>query len=238
MSGYLSVRSVVQAVCAVTGISASEIVGVRRSVDIVRPRHLAMYLTGIYCPHMSLPQVGRAFGGRDHTTVLHARKKIADEVTYLGEGSDLTEIKTILDSSLSVLKRISTDDIPDADPMAIAERAMTDHEVTRITYDEIRVMGSFIINVVTQNKLIHEVDDSDLDYVDETISQAVLRVIKARQAMEAARFSTGEAATAQVLSASIEALAAVYARRVGPVPAVKPVFKTSSNAPRKEANLG
>lgn len=39
-------------------------------------------------------------------------------------------------------------------------------------------------------------------------------------------------------NASIEALAAVYARRVGPIPSAQPAFKTTSNAPRKEASNG
>jgi hypothetical protein len=43
--------------------------------DWVRPRQIAMYLSKLVTPR-SLPEIGRRFGGRDHTTVLHAVRKI------------------------------------------------------------------------------------------------------------------------------------------------------------------
>jgi chromosomal replication initiation ATPase DnaA len=47
----------------------------RRSVDIVYARHVAMYMA-YRMTNNSTPMIGRVFGGRDHTTVLHAVKKI------------------------------------------------------------------------------------------------------------------------------------------------------------------
>ena len=47
----------------------------KRSRSITRPRQLAMALAKELTNH-SLPEIGDAFGGRDHTTVLHACKKI------------------------------------------------------------------------------------------------------------------------------------------------------------------
>ena len=47
----------------------------RRSINIARPRQIAMY----YCKALtsfSYPEIGKAFGGKDHTTVMHAVKKI------------------------------------------------------------------------------------------------------------------------------------------------------------------
>jgi chromosomal replication initiator protein len=49
----------------------------RRSRNIARPRQMAMALTKELTEH-SLPEIGDAFGGRDHTTVLHACRKIAE----------------------------------------------------------------------------------------------------------------------------------------------------------------
>jgi chromosomal replication initiator protein len=46
-----------------------------RTTDVVRPRQIAMFLAKDLTPH-SLPVIGRKFGGRDHTTVLHAVRKI------------------------------------------------------------------------------------------------------------------------------------------------------------------
>lgn len=56
-------------------ISVIDIVSPRRTQDVVRPRQVAMYL----CKQLtarSLPEIGRRFGDRDHTTVLHAVRKI------------------------------------------------------------------------------------------------------------------------------------------------------------------
>ena len=47
----------------------------RRSRTIARPRQVAMYLSKILTTR-SLPEIGRKFGGRDHTTVIHAVKRI------------------------------------------------------------------------------------------------------------------------------------------------------------------
>ncbi|MEC9392191.1 MAG: helix-turn-helix domain-containing protein, partial [Pseudomonadota bacterium] len=44
---------------------------------IARPRQIAMYLSKILTTR-SLPEIGRKFGGRDHTTVIHAVKKVED----------------------------------------------------------------------------------------------------------------------------------------------------------------
>ena len=47
----------------------------RRSRSIARPRQIAMYLAK-QLTQRSLPEIGRKFGGRDHTTVMHAVKKV------------------------------------------------------------------------------------------------------------------------------------------------------------------
>jgi chromosomal replication initiator protein len=58
------------------GLSKEELVGDRRSQNIVYPRQVAMYLSR-ELTDSSLPRIGRHFGGRDHTTVIHATSKIA-----------------------------------------------------------------------------------------------------------------------------------------------------------------
>lgn len=52
-----------------------EMTSQRRARDVARPRQVAMYLTKQMTP-FSLPNIGRRFGGRDHTTVIHAVKQI------------------------------------------------------------------------------------------------------------------------------------------------------------------
>lgn len=57
------------------GVKRFDIISQRRTANIVRPRQVAMYLTK-QLTLRSLPDIGRRFGGRDHTTVLHAVKKM------------------------------------------------------------------------------------------------------------------------------------------------------------------
>ncbi|MBE7183147.1 MAG: chromosomal replication initiator protein DnaA [Methylobacterium mesophilicum] len=56
-------------------VSKTELLSNRRTRTVVKPRQVAMYLAKIMTPR-SLPEIGRRFGGRDHTTVLHAVRKI------------------------------------------------------------------------------------------------------------------------------------------------------------------
>jgi chromosomal replication initiator protein len=58
------------------GLSLEELCGDKRSQNIVYPRQVAMYLSR-ELTDSSLPKIGREFGGRDHTTVIHATSKIA-----------------------------------------------------------------------------------------------------------------------------------------------------------------
>ena len=60
-------------------VSKQDLLSNRRTRTIVKPRHVAMYLAKMMTPR-SLPEIGRRFGGRDHTTVLHAVRKIEDMV--------------------------------------------------------------------------------------------------------------------------------------------------------------
>ena len=60
-------------------IDPKDLVGAKRSNDVVFPRQIAMYLCRTV-PQISLPQIGRDFGNRDHTTVLHACNKIDKEI--------------------------------------------------------------------------------------------------------------------------------------------------------------
>jgi len=58
-------------------ISRTDILSSRRTTNVVRPRHIAMYLSKVLTSR-SLPEIGRRFGGRDHTTVLHAVRKVQE----------------------------------------------------------------------------------------------------------------------------------------------------------------
>lgn len=58
-------------------VKIQDLTGARRTRSIARPRQLAMALAKELTSH-SLPEIGESFGGRDHTTVLHAVRKIEE----------------------------------------------------------------------------------------------------------------------------------------------------------------
>jgi chromosomal replication initiator protein len=72
----VSIERIQQTVSERFGISRDELCGDKRSQNIVYPRQVAMYLSR-ELTDSSLPKIGREFGGRDHTTVIHATSKIA-----------------------------------------------------------------------------------------------------------------------------------------------------------------
>jgi chromosomal replication initiator protein len=72
-------------------VSRADLLSSRRTANVVRPRQIAMYLAKALTLR-SLPEIGRRFGGRDHTTVLHAVRKIetlASNDTALAEEIEL-----------------------------------------------------------------------------------------------------------------------------------------------------
>ena len=68
-------------------VRVTEMLSKKRSRSIARPRQVAMCLAKELTNH-SLPEIGDAFGGRDHTTVLHACRKVAE---LRGEDNKLNE---------------------------------------------------------------------------------------------------------------------------------------------------
>lgn len=71
----ISLPSIQREVCRFYGIAHNDLIGSKRSQNIVYPRQIAMYLARDLTD-LSLPKIGDAFGGRDHTTVMHATAKI------------------------------------------------------------------------------------------------------------------------------------------------------------------
>ena len=79
-------------------ISKSDLVSQRRTRAIVRPRQIAMYLCKTMTPR-SLPEIGKRFGGRDHTTVIHAVQKVEQ---LMGEDRTFSD-------DVELLKRLLND---------------------------------------------------------------------------------------------------------------------------------
>ena len=74
-TGEVTVERIQQTVCDRFGIRVSDILSKKRNKEIVLPRQVAMYLSR-KLTQLSLPDLGRRFGGKDHTSVLHSIKKV------------------------------------------------------------------------------------------------------------------------------------------------------------------
>ena len=95
--GEVRIDLIQEAVARHYSISIDELVGEKRTKRIVVPRQVAMYLSR-ELTDASLPTIGRAFGGRDHTTVIYAVQKVTK---LMAEGGEVYEAVQALTSSLT-----------------------------------------------------------------------------------------------------------------------------------------
>ena len=89
----INVESIQNIVAVYFNLNIQEMLSPRRSRSLARPRQIAMYLAKKYTTN-SLPDIGRKFSNRDHTTVIHAVKKIEELIKNDNEiKQSVTEIK-------------------------------------------------------------------------------------------------------------------------------------------------
>jgi len=91
----LSIEEIQRKVAEHYNIRLSDMIGPKRMRNIARPRQVAMYLSKQLTPR-SLPEIGRRFGGRDHTTIMHGVRKI----------EELMAIDSQLSDDLQLLRRL------------------------------------------------------------------------------------------------------------------------------------
>lgn len=91
----LTIEEIQRKVAEHYNIRLSDMIGPKRLRNIARPRQVAMYLAKQLTPR-SLPEIGRRFGGRDHTTIMHGVKKI----------EELMSTDSQLNDDLNLLKRL------------------------------------------------------------------------------------------------------------------------------------
>ena len=94
----IKIEDIQKLVASRYNVSRSDILSERRTAAVVKPRQIAMYLSKVLTLR-SLPEIGRRFGGRDHTTVLHAVRKIEKQI-----GED-----AVLGDEVELLKRMLQD---------------------------------------------------------------------------------------------------------------------------------
>jgi chromosomal replication initiator protein len=82
-----SVEAIQDAVCEAFAITRDELLSTNRSARLVWPRQIAMYLARENTD-LTFPDIGRRFGGRNHTTVMHAVRRTSDRLTTDREAFD------------------------------------------------------------------------------------------------------------------------------------------------------
>ena len=93
-----TIEGIQKTVAEYFNIKVSDIRAKKRTLSIVRPRQIAMFLIRELTGH-SLPEIGEYFGGKDHTTVLHSCNKIAEE-----KEKDIN-VRVLLDKLTGLLKK-------------------------------------------------------------------------------------------------------------------------------------
>lgn len=83
----LTIEEIQRKVAEHYNIRLSDMIGPKRLRNIARPRQVAMYLAKQLTPR-SLPEIGRRFGGRDHTTIMHGVRKIEELMTLDSQLAD------------------------------------------------------------------------------------------------------------------------------------------------------
>lgn len=97
----LTVPAIIEAVARFHSLRSADITGSKRTRTLTRPRQIAMFLARRYTS-LSFPELGREFGGRDHSTIQYGFKKVAKEIK---DDADLAYKIKLIEASLKVRPR-------------------------------------------------------------------------------------------------------------------------------------
>lgn len=98
----VTVAGLIEAVARIHNVRSADITGNKRTQSLTRPRHIAMFLARKHT-RLSFPELGREFGGRDHSTIQHGVRKVEQ---MLGVDPDLTYKVQLVEQSLSLSPRL------------------------------------------------------------------------------------------------------------------------------------
>ena len=95
-SSEVNMNKIVDITCDYFGVKFTDVCGKKKTKELVEPRQMAMYLITVILPEIPLATIGQFFGGRDHTTVIHARdklqQKIADDANTKKKSEDIKNL--------------------------------------------------------------------------------------------------------------------------------------------------
>jgi chromosomal replication initiator protein len=94
----VTVAGIIEAVARFHNLRSADITGNKRTRTLTRPRHIAMYLARTHTS-LSFPELGREFGGRDHSTIQHGFRKVEQQ---LSEDPDLAYKVRLIEQGLQI----------------------------------------------------------------------------------------------------------------------------------------
>ena len=203
----ITVRLCGEAAAMAYGVRWTDVVSARRDHSVMPARQLGMYLARHHTA-ASLPVIGRVFGGRDHTTVLHAVRKI--EAAIGDEAA--AGLRAMMDAALAAIHRHAgpTMTVADLDPLRIADRVMSSpNGATLISIREIRALAETVWAVDQHERWIVEPSETEKAATDR-LTAAIERVLAADDAYSLRRYSAGERAAHEALSREMQALRSAF----------------------------
>ncbi|WP_246217746.1 helix-turn-helix domain-containing protein [Jiella pacifica] len=145
-----AIRTITAAVAEIRGVALADILSDRRSKEIVRPRHEAMYFAKTMTP-ATLPAIGRRMGGRDHSTVLSGIRNIEARIaTEAGYGDEIEAIGAIIAKRLPGEGKFQLVPAEDIDVETLARRieaAVAAGETISVFADEVAALASRFVEL-------------------------------------------------------------------------------------------
>lgn len=233
----LKLRTICQVVADYYGVDWTDITSARRGRDIVRPRQVTMWAVRRHTA-LSLPQIGRRCGGRDHTTVLHACRKIdLLRETDVELEQELREVEGLLaDRKAQLAQHLITPE-PDRDPVEVADRIVSEPASEwPLTLPEIQALAlAVILRLPPADKdepkpARPAQPPAPLAPVgaDRTVNRLIDGIHEASLALESARFSARERAALTAFERSLNALSNHFKH----APKGNPTWNTKLPQPR------
>lgn len=199
----LPMREIIELAEQYFGVSANDILSPRKEARIVEARSIAMYACRELLP-VSYPQIGRAFGGRDHTTAMHACKQVTQEILLDPDFSARVEAFLVVCRGATPLSP------PDTDPFETARRVMMRPALaTNVSINTIRDFAAIISAAIVEA----EARDDEAEKIEAIreafglIEPEVLAFVTSFRALDSAS-PTGEAKARRTFDKHAAALVA------------------------------
>jgi hypothetical protein len=203
-----SCQLIAEVVCEFYGVDLEELYSSRRPRHVIIPRHVSMYLSK-KMTLKSLPEIGRNFGGRDHTTVIAACRsiaKLAEEQPLMAE--ELGTLETIVLATEGVLIKAGMPQPIDIDPLMVASRILSE-PMTRsfISGDELKALATAVTVYASAPEPKPLVITMDLG---PALRRATRAALFEHVAWQSAQFTRGEDAARRRFEAAFKTLKTLF----------------------------